>query len=435
MKLYKNLIVLSISLIFIFTACEDRTDLTAPEAPSTGNADFSKFFSLGNSLTQGEQSGSVYESAQAYSFTNLIARQAQADFVYPIFPDPGSGGRIEVVSLDPFSTTMNAQATTPTNLQYAGVYNNLGIKGAFLWDVFNATTATDCYTATQLTAYGVSVPNPMFDAVLRGQGTMLQQVISQNPSLVTLWIGNNDVLAYATRGGLFPPTQPAQFQEWYGTILNQLSSAGIEVVLANIPNVTSVPYFNTVGPQLIAQGVTAVVGTKSDGTIAPMDLTKNLLCLTALEELAAGKGLSAENPLSNGVILDEGEIANATALVNDGYNQIISALAANFGYAVVDINGVFSNVATNGLMVDGMQFSTQYIFGGLFSLDGVHPSNYGYALVANEFIKVINDKYNASIPLINYGELPASLPLSGGSQAAKIGIDSFSNETFNRILF
>jgi len=434
MKVYKFLIVLSISLIFIFTACEDRSDLTAPQAPSTGSADFSKFFSLGNSLTQGEQGGSVFETAQLYSFTNLIARQVQTDYVYPVFPDPGSGDRIEVVSLDPFVTVTNAQGTTPTNITYNGIYNNLGVKGAFLWDVANATTASDCYTATQLTAYGVSVPNPMFDAVLRGQGTMLQQAIAANPTFLTLWIGNNDVLAYATRGGLFPPTDPSNFQSWYTDILTQLATAGINVVIANIPNVTSVPYFNTVGPQLMAQGVTAIVGTKSDGTIAPMDLTKNLLCLTASEELAAGKGLSADNPLSNGVILDEGEIANATALVN-GYNQIISALAANFGYAVVDINSVFSNVATNGLVVDGMQFSTQYIFGGLFSLDGVHPSNYGYTLVANEFIKVINNKYNASIPLINFGEIPASLPLAGSTSAAKIGANSFNLGAFNRILF
>lgn len=434
MKVYKLLIVLSISLIFIFTACEDRSDLTAPQAPSTGNADFSKFYSVGNSLTQGEQSGSVYQSAQMYSFTNLIAQQVETDYVYPIFPDPGSGGRIEVVSLEPFATSVNTNATTPTNLTYNGVYNNLGVKGAFLWDVLNATTATDCYTATQLSAYGVSVPNPMFDAVLRGQGTMIQQLIASNPSLVTLWIGNNDVLAYATRGGLFPPTQPTDFQDWYGQILNQLATAGIDVVIANIPDVTSIPYFNTVGPQLIAQGIPAVVGTKSDGTIAQLDLTKNYLCLTASSELAAGKGTSAENPLSNGVILDEGEIANAVALVN-GYNQIISALASGYGYSVVDINTVLDNLAKNGMSVNGMQFSSQYVFGGIFSMDGVHPTNHGYGLIANEFIKVINSKYNASIPLINLGTIPASLPLSTGASTAKIGANSFQSGTFDRILF
>ena len=433
MKVYKLLIALSISLMLIFTACEDRSDLTAPQAPSTGSADFSKFYSLGNSLTQGEQGGSVFQSAQQYSYTNLIAQQVQTSYVYPIFPDPGSGGRIEVVTIDPFVTTTNTNATTPTNLTYDGVYNNLGVKGAFLWDVFNATTASDCYTATQLTAYGVSVPNPMFDAVLRGQGTMLQQAIASNPSLVTLWIGNNDVLAYATRGGLFPPTQPAQFQEWYGTILGQLSAAGIDVVVANIPNVTGVPFFNTVGPQLIAQGISVVVGTKSDGTIAPMDLTKNLLLLTATTELAAGKGTSADNPLSNGVILDEGEIANAVALVN-GYNQIIAGLAAAYGYSVVDINSVFDDIAKNGLTMDGMQFSSQYVNGGLFSLDGVHPSNHGYALIANEFIKVINSKFGASIPLVNMGTIPASLPLSSSS-TSKVGSDSFDSSAFDRILF
>lgn len=434
MKVYKLLIAISISLILVFTGCEDRSDLTAPQAPSTGSADFSNYFTLGNSLTQGEQSGSVYESVQAYSFANLLARQVETEFVYPIFPDPGSGGRIEVQSVDPFATTINTTATTPTNLTYNGVYNNLGVKGAFLWDVLNTTNSQDCYTATQLSAFGVSVPNPMFDAVLRGQGTMLQQVLSQNPSLVTLWIGNNDVLAFATRGGLFPPTQPNDFQAWYGEIITQLVTAQVDVVVANIPDVTSIPFFNTVGPQLMAQGITTLVGTLADGTVAPIDLSKNFLLLTAQAELAEGKGQSADNPLSNGVILDESEIATAQALVN-GYNQIIAGVAAQANVAVVDINSFFKNIAQNGLAVDGMQFSTQFVQGGLFSLDGVHPSNHGYAVVANEFIKVINDKYGASIPLVDIGAIPASLPLSADASAPKISGNSFQDNSFDRILF
>ncbi|MCF8240289.1 MAG: hypothetical protein K9J16_02810 [Melioribacteraceae bacterium] len=431
------LIALVLSIGLFFTGCEDRSDLTAPKptpAPSTGSADFTTFVSIGNSLTQGEQSGSVYSSAQEYSFTNLIAKQVQTDFVYANFPDPGSGGRLEVASLEPFSTYTNPDATAPSNLTYAAPYNNLGVKGAFLWDVLNTTNAADCYTATQLTAYGVSVENPMFNAVLRGQGTMMQQALAQNPTFMTLWIGNNDVLAYATRGGLFPPTPPANFQAMYQAIITQLATAGVDVVVANIPDVLSVPFFNTVGPQLLAQGITAVVGTKADGSVAPLDLTKNLLLLTASAELAAGKGLSAENPLSNGVILDESEITNTKALV-DGYNDIIAAICAGAGYAVVDINSFFTDISQNGYSANGIDFTATYVSGGLFSLDGVHPTSAGYAVVANEFIKVINEKYNASIPLIDLSTIPPSLIFAESQAAGKITGTSFDANAFERILF
>lgn len=35
----------------------------------------------------------------------------------------------------------------------------------------------------------------------------------------------------------------------------------------------------------------------------------------------------------------------------------------------------------------------------LFSLDGVHPNARGYAIIANEIIKVINRHYKSSLPL------------------------------------
>ncbi|NNF06364.1 MAG: hypothetical protein HKN21_06360, partial [Candidatus Eisenbacteria bacterium] len=40
-----------------------------------------------------------------------------------------------------------------------------------------------------------------------------------------------------------------------------------------------------------------------------------------------------------------------------------------------------------------------------FSTDGLHPSDVGQALVANEFIKVINDSFGASIPLVDLAEI------------------------------
>ena len=49
----------------------------------------------------------------------------------------------------------------------------------------------------------LDLPNPLFDAVLRGFGTQLELAIAQQPTLITLWIGNNDILAFATRGGSF----------------------------------------------------------------------------------------------------------------------------------------------------------------------------------------------------------------------------------------
>ena len=44
-------------------------------------------------------------------------------------------------------------------------------------------------------------------------------------------------------------------------------------------------------------------------------------------------------------------------------------------------------------MFDDFNMSTQLIFGGLVSLDGVHLTARGYAFMANSFMKAIDTKY------------------------------------------
>jgi len=90
----KNKAIISLIIILLVgaSACYDYKELTAPNAPSSSNTDFSRFVSIGNSLTMGEQSGSVFESGQMYSFGNLIAQQLQVDYQQAIFSDPGTGG-------------------------------------------------------------------------------------------------------------------------------------------------------------------------------------------------------------------------------------------------------------------------------------------------------------------------------------------------------
>ena len=96
--------------------------------------------------------------------------------------------------------------------------------------------------------------------------------------------------------------------------------------------------------------------------------------------------------------------------MRDGYNQIISGLAASFNYSVINWDELFNSLAsTNGLAVNGVNFSATYITGNFFSLDGIHPTSQGYGIIANEFIKAINNKYSASIPLVDVSTIPGSL--------------------------
>jgi hypothetical protein len=54
--------------------------------------------------------------------------------------------------------------------------------------------------------------------------------------------------------------------------------------------------------------------------------------------------------------------------------------------------------------------SAEYVKGGAFSLDGVHPTARGYALIANKFIEAINAKYGATLRGAALESFPMSYP-------------------------
>ncbi|MHB9014479.1 MAG: hypothetical protein ACYC49_19890, partial [Ignavibacteriaceae bacterium] len=105
MKKILNLIFTALLSVIIFAGCQDRTDLTAPSAqsPKSGTADFTRYVSIGNSITAGYQSGALFESGQLYAYGNLIAHQTGTSFAMPLISDPGIGGRMKVASINPFS--------------------------------------------------------------------------------------------------------------------------------------------------------------------------------------------------------------------------------------------------------------------------------------------------------------------------------------------
>ncbi|MGB9774817.1 MAG: hypothetical protein ACPL4I_12535, partial [Bacteroidota bacterium] len=82
--------LLLLTLILSFQSCEQSTEVGKP--PSNGQANFTSFVAIGNSLTAGYQSNALFQSAQVYSFPALIAKQAGVtDFQQPLISDPGIG--------------------------------------------------------------------------------------------------------------------------------------------------------------------------------------------------------------------------------------------------------------------------------------------------------------------------------------------------------
>ncbi|MBU1679819.1 MAG: hypothetical protein KKD86_13380 [Bacteroidetes bacterium] len=473
-NIFKIILTISFGAILVFTACEDRSDLTAPKAANTGTADFSRYVALGNSLTAGYQSSSLFESAQEYSYPNLIAQQVNTSLVQPLVSDPGIGGRLQVADLVVVSGEIanvvlesNATQGTPKNSTYSKPYNNLGIPGAILYDLVDSTDFATKY---------VTRGNPFFSVVLRDAAfgkTVIKQANLLQPTFITLWIGNNDVLGYATSGGTKGtdltgklPTETANFTALFNLVAATLDT-NAKVAVANIPDVANIPYFTTIGPAvgLGLQGAMdanpAVVGLfyqksgeiVASGLAQPTDLYTGKVLMT----LPAGSyasllgqssdkfytdngitpppgidtnqpfGLHPQNPIPDVFVLDESEQAKVTAAVTSFNTTIAGIAGAKSNWILVDMNTFFDEVkdlekSMGGMYVNGIKFTTEFISGNTFSLDGVHPSSQGYAVVANKFIEEINKRFSAAIPLVNVATIPGSLPLSKKQYFEKLNI-------------
>jgi len=439
--------LLLLTLILSFQSCEQSTEVGKP--PSNGQANFTSFVAIGNSLTAGYQSNALFQSAQVYSFPALIAKQAGVtDFQQPLISDPGIGGRIRVTSLSPLTFTYdNPAGGQPTNINLQRPYNNLGIPGALLW-IPNPSLApiSDLTDTSDFVTSPTRRGNPFFQIVLRNPAlgkSILQQAAALHPTFVTLWIGNNDVLGYAATGGgwvngnkILQPTPPQMFSSLYSAVAAALKqmNPNVQVVVANIPDVSAIPFFTTVPPYILNPQTNQPIIGDDGKPIHWLGVNDgDLVTLRALPLIQSGYGIPQilggnNKPLPDSVVLDVNEQATVRGAIT-AYNSAIASVASQNGFALVDAYSIMNDLKRYGMLIAGQEFTAEFITGGFFSYDGVHPSSRGYAIVANEFLKVINQKWNANIPYVDVMSVPGE-PL--GKRPSVKGLPNIPKEVIDR---
>jgi hypothetical protein len=72
----------------------------------------------------------------------------------------------------------------------------------------------------------------------------------------------------------------------------------------------------------------------------------------------------------------------------------------------------YFDTLASGLTIDGQNATTAFL-GGLFGLDGIHPTNTGYALLANQFIMVTNTAFTLSTGSVDVNAVAKADPYFG----------------------
>lgn len=486
----KNIFIYSIIVFgILFTASCDFSENVQDIKTTSGRADFTTYVALGNSLTSGYQDGALYKSGQENSYPAMIAQgmNLSYEFKQPLMSDELGGiPMIGITNKRILTQTNNGLrpviaegigTTTLANIYNKGPFYNLGVPGAKVAHLLapNYGNATGLSNKTANPYYVRFASSP--------SSSVIQDALALKPTFFSLWIGNNDVLGYATSGGdnSNPLTSEIEFAQYYQAIIQKLTTNKAKGIVANIPYVTSIPFFNTIPNDALvldaekaknltglftavqgiftkilqqkglpldqAQALAAQYGLtfqegKNRFLIQTEKTPKNplgfrqmseeeLLLLTidqnamktegygsvritpevvsALGKLTKGNPITPEeaqliiaaiNPIKDKDALEVEELAllkNKT----DAYNATIKKIAEDFDLAFFDANGLMQELATNGLRVKGVDYNSEFVTGGVFSLDGVHPNQRGYAIIANAFIKEINEKYNSTIPEVD----------------------------------
>lgn len=114
-------------------------------------------------------------------------------------------------------------------------------------------------------------------------------------------------------------------------------------------------------------------------------------------------------PLQDGPVLTAAE-ALEVKTATDSYNITIQAAASANGLAFVDTKAIMEQLGTTGISGNGFSLSTTFATGGAFSLDGVHPSPRGYALIANKFLEAINSTYGSNLKGVDLSKYRIMFP-------------------------
>jgi lysophospholipase L1-like esterase len=477
---------------------------------SQGDADFTNYVAIGNSLTAGFMDAALYTNGQRFSLGALLSAQFEATGAPSTFNQPdinsvngfntlvntGNGpvlGRFKLdTSIPGPSPTLNGDPIEPYTGETSSL-NNFGVPGIQLGQLLTPDTGNPSSPAF----------NPFYArfASAPGSSTILEDAISAAPTFFTLWIGINDLLGYATGGATNPSVLTDQndfeirFQAVINTLMQQTEAKG---VVANIPPILGVPYFRAVGYNVIEfdesdqatvdqlnaafsgfnqvlDGIVQFPGhSQADANRRKVQYSLGanpvLIFDPNLENIEQKmRQLAAVNPqLSNDDVdmllpfmqarpIREGELVlfpaasvlgtladpdNPTSVIGvavplenrytltfeqlaeiegerQAYNQAISSTIETNEisqrlalYDTNDPTGAFADIfgmdgSSPGISIDGTFLNPDFSPNGVFSTDGVHPNARGNAILANEFLRVIEAEFNATIPKVDVLALPS----------------------------
>lgn len=375
----------------------------------SGPPNFATTVAIGDSLSAGYQNGSLLDSQQPNGWASLVATQANFSLALPLIASPGAPAVLQLVSVGPPPVIQQASGITSGRDNPSVQPYDLAVPGHLLNDLINdAPTLVPTSDEDIITDFVLGFP-------LGNDKSQLNEAIELNPTALFVWIGSNDALVADESGTPTSMTSVATFTTEFQQLVTALHAhTKATLIFANIPDVTLVPYL-TPATTIIAEVATETGLSQAQVATALGIQAGDLINATGQSQVQSAVTAIAQGqtptPLTDAGFLDASEIATIQSTVNQ-YNAVIAQEVSGVGGVLVDIHALIQNLAQNGIVINNYQATATFL-GGLFGLDGIHPTNTGYALIANQFIDTMNASLKTTIADVNVSAIAASDPLFG----------------------
>jgi hypothetical protein len=405
------------ALVALLGACStDRpTSPASPLAPSSASANksegrgvFQRYVAIGTSVSMGWASDGVVEATQRTSWPAQLAAMGDRALSQPYIAPSGCRSPLIAPLLTFLRLSGESAAADPATLScsplQAGVtlpVNNVSISGALTQDALFTTpeTVTDPVYAQ------------LYHRVLQPGNTQVSTMMGLNPKLVSVELGVDEVLG-ARSGIAVPGVSIVPLQVWqplYHAVLDSVQKVSKMAVLVGlVADAANFPGFRR-GAELWDDRLE--FATFNVAVAADCSGNPNLLFVPIRVELAVATGIqraaqhlgpftlscAAGGPFDQDLVLTPAELAVVNAQIH-AMNEHIRSEAVRRGLAYFDLGALYDRPALKGTFSVTTMMTTGTPYGPLISLDGVHPSAAGAAVLAHAAAVALNATYGFGLP-------------------------------------
>jgi lysophospholipase L1-like esterase len=402
-------LALLLAVTAVAAACTDRDEPLEPRPEPL----LERYVALGNSITASFQSGGLHEDMQNEAYSVLLARKANASFGVPAFLYPGCPPPLAApLTARRISETLCAGRVLP----FPELVQNLAVPGATLADALERLP-----------------PDLALAPLILPGRSQVEAMTDARPTLVSVWLGNNDALRAALEGDTTLLTPLADFRAAYDQVVDAIAATpaqdailmGVADAVLMAPALQPGAYFWALArlpdPPVALSVDDDCAPFLPDGSPNPGGLSRMVSFLLIFEHLETGAAGSAVISCAADApfVVDQAEqavIADRVARFNDHIRQRAEEQGWIYlepGPALVAPALTDPDRLRKCQQLDAAHDETSFLaaveascpgpsapnfFGAYFSYDGFHPSSAAHAVIADTLAARLNAKHNLGLP-------------------------------------